>query len=295
MLTIPHNLDQKIAENLTYLSIEPSERGSFDFIHNLFLDERLYDLHDEDVPDDWYELELVTYDGVTRISEYIYDFVQPHPDPFVRRGWLAFCRQTRCISMQNSVKTFLNDNDALTQQIAQDLFYALEEAKRRRQDVPEAAYMDVEQATQILRDHLFSEKAKTAALNSIWSFSEHKLLSEEGKVVYDRQRQPLLAKMMPLMMMNFKEPFTGDGFFKLHLDAVMSRVEPMRDDLIEQKKSRLLYWWWPDATGSFAYGLTHAPANKREECIKFVREVLDTDFYRLGKLIIRQRLNNTQE
>lgn len=296
MLTVPHNLNSQIEKNLISFSTGPDESNTcFDFIYNLFLDERIYELHDEYVLENAWELELATYDDVIRLPDHIYDLVHFHPNPLVRRGWLSFCRQTRCINLKPSVQEFLNDKDAYTQEIARKLFHRLEEAERQRLNVPDADKMNVEQAKLILGDHFFSEAAKIQAINSIWSFSHHASLDESEKAAYTNQRQPILAETMPLLMSNFKNPFTGGGFFKLHLDVVMSRAEPMSDALIEQKRNRLLYCWWKDATLSFSYGLAHTPSEKREECINFMRSVLDTDFYRLGKLIIRDQLNSIQK
>ena len=294
MLTIPQDLDQKIAENLRCLHADPNESTvCFNFVQALFLDQRIYDLQDENVLDDAWELELATYNDVTTLPDYIYDFVHSHPDPLVRRGWLTFCRQTHCTILKSSVRQFLKDEDVATKETAQNLFYDLEEAQRQRQEVPEAGDMDVAQAKQILGDHLFSAEAKRKAIDRVWSLEEYMLLSDQEKDVYNQQCQPILAEMMPLMLENFMNPFVGDGFFKLHFCIVMRRAEPASEALIEQEKDRLLNWWWKDATLCFSYGLINAPIERQDECVKFVRDVLDTDFYRLGKLIIRKQLNST--
>ena len=294
MLIIPENLDQMIAENLRRLCAAPGEKACFDFIYSLFLDGRMYNLHDEDVPEDWRELEMVSSDY---LSDHIYELVHPHPDPLVRSGWLIFCRQTRSVNMRSSVNTFLKDKDPQIKSLAQDVHAELSVEYDRYlagSFLQDDSILNAEQVRLVLSDLLFPDRLKRRAIDWVWSFSDYSKLSDFEKSAYNEQRQPALWEMMPLLMQTFQACFAGGERFKLHLDYVMSRAEPMSDSLIEQKKNGLLYRWSPDSTGSYAHGLIHAPAEKRAECLQFVHDVLGTDFYRLGKLIILHELEKAQ-
>ncbi len=297
MLTLPEDFNEFLASHLCNIAANPKANlASFGLIKNLFLDLRIYYLEDEELVEDAWDLEMATLaENVERVPDYIYDFVHFSPDPDVKMGWLLFCRRMRCVSMSSSVKQFLSDHNLQIAAKAQQVFAEL----TVKRDVPlediigSAGFLSMETVKNILSDHLFPDGIKRKAIDWLWSYDEYSQLSGMQKKAFEEKRQSLLREALPLLIENFEQPFVGGPLFNLHLDYVISQVKPIREAVIEGKKNKLLYWWWPDATANFASSIANLPEKQGESGRSFLRELLASEFYRLGKLIVRDTLNRS--